>query len=513
MKKFLLFILFALLAIALPAQEAYSYVYHNPGGEGAIYNTMQQRDGDFVMHKLVYVDPTYTSPPLGFMTYKISPTTLTVTDSLFVADTTGGTYLFARDPLGEGNIRANFEYHEDCDSTFLRIQHFADTDLHPITGEDILVPICEGITSGNGACDLFDNRGDLILRYYKERPNEIYDEYIVRIGPDGTLKYQTLLQENSDWQGSTLRVLKDSPLQYYQFEPTDDMGIRPNLSVEVTDSLFQKNTVILNRMLRSEIIDTLSTEYEYFDFGNLLYTEVIPVGGNDVLVAAPYVHDTNFYPWHSKYGIAVARYDLRTMQMKKYIVFQEQITPNQIAYMGLKMMTDGTVYFAYKKKLYEPNINIVKMDADLNVEWNRFCKTSDVIILSCFYHNSFFENEQGEEKGIAWSGEAKKVGDNNVNGLVLFFLNHDGTVGTNDMGIEVRPYAFYPIPAQDQLRLHYSPDVEPASIELYDLQGRLVRSQGSGLENLSLQGLAPGQYVMKVTLTDGTTFSDKVVKE
>jgi len=55
--------------------------------------------------------------------------------------------------------------------------------------------------------------------------------------------------------------------------------------------------------------------------------------------------------------------------------------------------------------------------------------------------------------------------------------------------------------------------VEPAQIELYDLQGRLVRSQGSGLESFNLQGLAPGQYVMKVTMTDGTTFSDKVVKE
>ena len=511
MKKFLLFILFALLAIALPAQEVYSYVYHNPGCEGAIYNTMQQRDGDFVMHKLVFGDdPTYTSPPLGFMTYKISPTTLTVTDSLFVADTTGGTYLFARDPLGEGNIRANFEYHEDCDSTFLRIRHFADTDLHPITGEDILVPICEGITLGTDGCDLFDDRGDLILRYYKERPNEIYDEYIARIGPDGTLKRQTLFQENSDWQGSNLRVLKDSPLQYYRFEFTDD--IDPNLSVEVTDSLFHKNTVILNRMLRSEIIAPNVVEYEYLDFGNLLYTEVIPVGGNDVLVVAPYVHDTNFYPWHSKYGIAVARYDLRTMQMKKYIVFDEQITPNRLTFMGLKMMTDGTVYFAYKKNRLEPAINIVKMDADLNVEWNRFCKMNDVIIYSRFCHGGLFKYEQGEEKGIAWPWEAKKDGDNNI-GLVLFLLNHDGTVGTNDMGIEVRPYAFYPNPANDYLRLQYSPDVEPAQIELYDLQGRLVRSQGSGLECLSLQGLAPGQYVMKVTMADGTTFSDKVVKE
>ncbi|MBR7023937.1 MAG: T9SS type A sorting domain-containing protein, partial [Bacteroidales bacterium] len=61
--------------------------------------------------------------------------------------------------------------------------------------------------------------------------------------------------------------------------------------------------------------------------------------------------------------------------------------------------------------------------------------------------------------------------------------------------------------------LHSPPDVTPKSIELYDLQGRLVRSQRNGLESLNLQGLSAGQYVMKVTLENGKVFSDKVVKE
>jgi len=55
--------------------------------------------------------------------------------------------------------------------------------------------------------------------------------------------------------------------------------------------------------------------------------------------------------------------------------------------------------------------------------------------------------------------------------------------------------------------------VKPAQVELYDLQGRLVRTQSQGLESFNLQGLAPGQYLMKVTMEDGKTYSDKVVKE
>ncbi len=55
--------------------------------------------------------------------------------------------------------------------------------------------------------------------------------------------------------------------------------------------------------------------------------------------------------------------------------------------------------------------------------------------------------------------------------------------------------------------------MKPAQVELYDLKGRLVRTQSQGFESINLQGLAPGQYLMKVTMEDGKTYSDKVVKE
>ena len=61
--------------------------------------------------------------------------------------------------------------------------------------------------------------------------------------------------------------------------------------------------------------------------------------------------------------------------------------------------------------------------------------------------------------------------------------------------------------------LQYSPDVQPKQVELYDLQGRLVRSQGSAFETVDLSQLPTGTYTLRVTMQDGQTFSDKVVKE
>ena len=98
--------------------------------------------------------------------------------------------------------------------------------------------------------------------------------------------------------------------------------------------------------------------------------------------------------------------------------------------------------------------------------------------------------------------------------LFVFKVNADGTVGMKEIFAGAsRPYACWPNPAKDQLHLQYSPDVEPKQVELYDLQGRLVRSQANALESLNMEGLAAGQYVMKVTMEDGTVYTDKVVKE
>jgi hypothetical protein len=92
-------------------------------------------------------------------------------------------------------------------------------------------------------------------------------------------------------------------------------------------------------------------------------------------------------------------------------------------------------------------------------------------------------------------------------------LNPDGTVGMNEGGIEVRPYAFYPNPVKEQLHMQFSPDVQPVQVELYDLQGRLVRTQSKAFENIDMSQLPAGTYTLRVTLEDGKVYTDKVVKE
>ena len=85
--------------------------------------------------------------------------------------------------------------------------------------------------------------------------------------------------------------------------------------------------------------------------------------------------------------------------------------------------------------------------------------------------------------------------------------------GWGEAKLEVRPYAYYPNPAKERLHFEYSPDVQPAKVELYDLQGRLVGTQRSNFEDIDVGKLPAGTYTLRVTLEDGKAYSDKVVKE
>jgi hypothetical protein len=65
----------------------------------------------------------------------------------------------------------------------------------------------------------------------------------------------------------------------------------------------------------------------------------------------------------------------------------------------------------------------------------------------------------------------------------------------------------------DQICLHYSPDVQPKALELYDMQGRLIRKHNDNFEHFDMEGLLAGQYVLKVVFYDGTTYSEKIIKK
>ena len=148
---------------------------------------------------------------------------------------------------------------------------------------------------------------------------------------------------------------------------------------------------------------------------------------------------------------------------------------------------------------------VTKTDANTNIIWSRFYEDGEHVFQPC----SVMATSDG---GCLVTGRYWTLDQTEAKLFVLKFFS-DGSLSVSEKESFVRPYAFYPNPVKEQLLMQFSPDVQPAQIELYDLQGRLVRSQSKAFESIDMSQLPAGTYTMRVTMEDGKTYSDKVVKE
>ena len=518
MKKFYLIFIFALSASIVHAQEVnmgFIPSYHPDYSIFNIENAFQQSDGNIVSNVLVGTLNGNNPTVVGNIFYKASPEELQYTDSLFVADSLPPYFLFAKDPRGEGNLRVNIKP-DGNGGTALHISHFPDDDLNINPDEDLVVHLCDTVAFDYFNSYMIDSGNDLIIKYYTEGLDGTFTCHIARVGLDGTIKHTAMLPQNQNFL-ITMGEFDSQPRQYFHWTTNSER----NLSFYVIDSSFQvKNYYVINKLLEETIYNDDSTYIQVLEeFGfsdsNMNSTFVIP-DEDDLLVVAPYTWDSALIYDIKETGLAVARYNLRTMQREALILFNDQPGPiTEARCMCFQKASDGNLYLVFREPMLNnnPTMSVVKLDRNLNLIWRRFCYDQSYKYdpyIGMF--SGMLNDNEGNETGIYIVGYAANLMQAG-SGIFHFFLTDEGLTTIQEGDIDIRPYAFYPNPTQDQLRLQYSPDVKPTRIELYDLQGRLVRSQSQGLESVDMQGLVPGQYLMKVTLEDGKSFTDKVVKE
>ena len=346
--------------------------------------------------------------------------------------------------------------------------------------------------------------GDNIVMAYRFNPTSSYESpteiVFDRIDLEGNIVHQTRYPDSIfPFETFTFQIWNEAPRQYLVAGADGERFFHYYL----VDSLFN---LIETNCFDNRVHQATNNMYNsniYFEGDGC--NRLLPLDETCYLLASRY-----HYGWYATInGIQVTkRRRDNHRNLKSVFFYDEQNKPSPYGdIIGFEEGTDGFFYLAFVTNVEQSKrIQIVKLDSDLNVVWQRFC-------MEDYNYGGCFMKMLGDG-GIAITGQETERDTLSQEPSRCFIVVMDEDwleVGERDTPI--RPYAFYPTPAQDRLRLNYSPDVKPAQIELYDLQGRLVRSQGSGLESFNLQGLAPGQYVMKVTMADGTTFTDKVVKE
>lgn len=466
---------------------------------------LEKADGDIIADMYFRIrDPsnnTINNLCNGF--YTISRQNFSVVDSTFLdadpslmEDNTSSIPLLACDPDGTGYVYAKFvtktydKARGNC--TWLEIMH-CDENFH--FDEDVAYVTLEEKASGSPQSLFLEKNENIVARYVLDGV-----PVVARVRLDGTLLDKRPLSDlfhGDSWSIRGMATYNESPLQYaiYGWDTTPEGDT--TFLAHVVDSTFN--------LLETIVPESESGPFHYFDD----MVKMLPYD-DAYFVVSKYYKDNQ--PMN---GLRIAKYDKAShgLLCDTLLLSQPVFTDlTKCAFpIGLQKTSDGNLCLAYRSCNVDTrgHIYVMKMDANLNMKWLRQCYTMKN------YETVQFYRMQMLEYGVFLTFQHTWVAlfSGNRHYTMMFLINDNGTNGTPEMDKYIRPYAFYPNPTQDQLHLQYSPDVQPKAIELYDLQGRLVRKQGQGLENIELQGLTTGQYLMKVTMEDGKTYTDKVVKE
>ena len=447
---------------------------------------------------------------IGYMYYWISYDELTVTDSLFIPSDDLSPHLWARlhqngnTPQEYSNLDASIVTGEN-NTSFLNIAFF-DDQLNYNADMEVTVPLTDSEIAIVGKSSwLLDTQNDIILIYSIPSSEETH---FVRYGLDGTLKHETIFtseempvytgSEGSPWQPEGLTQYSDSPMGYNYFGWSHLNNQRHVFAYQ-----FDSDFNILNTY---DLVDQPTYQpngYEPNTHANGGNNAIVSLEDSDALI----VRNTKLANGHNATG--VVKYDNEGNVLKE-AWFNPFDNNREFLCAGLEKDGQGHVYFSgYTTggNGGDKQIAVIKMDEDLNVIWEYSGMPGNmyrVVENTAFLNNDVFA-VMGQNN--YWDG------DHLVTGMFLTLLSNQNDAGVDEANNSLRPYLYFPNPVADRLNVHYSPDATPKTVELYDLQGRLVRTQTNNFESIDMLNLPSGTYTLRIVLDNGKAYSDKIVKQ
>ena len=139
---------------------------------------------------------------------------------------------------------------------------------------------------------------------------------------------------------------------------------------------------------------------------------------------------------------------------------------------------------------------------------------SGTVVCGIGHLTSFFPEQLLENKGefdvdgirCYWNDDILlyKEDDTDCDAVYNEWHDVDETIAGN--GIEI-----YPNPAKDIISISLSDNMECQSVAIYSIDGRLLKSQNDNFETINIANFTPGLYLIKVRMSDGKEFLEKIV--
>ncbi len=163
----------------------------------------------------------------------------------------------------------------------------------------------------------------------------------------------------------------------------------------------------------------------------------------------------------------------------------------------------------YYTQLVSPTIiTVSKFDKEMNLLWRRYYGAND---------NSYQINviQATEDGGCILTGVSALKSNYSYYMSYVLKLDADGYDSVDEAESIARPYLCYPNPTKGNLYIELSPDVKCQSVEIYDIDGRLVETfpETSQQTTIDISGLNTGMYIVKLRTADGKEYEERIIKK
>ncbi|MBR5780545.1 MAG: T9SS type A sorting domain-containing protein [Bacteroidales bacterium] len=413
------------------------------------------------------------------------------------------------------SIKVDFTATGSLDSPFLRIESetnsnvmgslclnddnelhytavFFDDNLSITNTIDIDLPV-EGFTFPYKS--IVDDNNDMIIVSKKDGSDDTYIFIKMDIyGEIKTIKYSMSEKyKNLYITENPLYIHSNNPLSYGCYF-IDGAG-RTTIETVILDDNFEildfVKIVSYSVDGKKYVFDCTESEMLFLKDGNILMSSIVQEtqGWNDEL--KEYIQLTKF---NKEYEI------VDYVRVASRLIYGDEGLFYINSTKSILKDSQGNIYLIYINTEGEYMISFINNYMEL--VWECSLEQTDANLT--FLYDAFIL----DDNKLVVYGDYVKF-DVGYFGFCYMVTNNSLSVSENPNNI--RPYSFYPNPANDVINISFSPDVNAEKVEIYGMDGKLYHEQNFNLETISVNSLSNGIYMMKVVLDNGTTFNDKIV--
>ena len=388
----------------------------------------------------------------------------------------------------------------ESDSTLDIVMTFIDADLNIIN--TVTTPVLNNYDPEAFEVDAMclSPRGDLIATFWLD---EVF--HLVRIGLNGTLKaFESapgILPDNLTYTQPV-----DSALHYESFGVFDESPERfyklggyigdYNEIWPIVAYIFDTKLQLTDTIVYCHLSDDTYCEYNSRE-------HIVPL--HDGTSTGTHVLAANIHASDGSYLTSLVKYDSDFNPIT--FTFMDPPSANYSLPINTIVTDNNQIYHTYQtfsNSYNNPIVCLAHLDEDLNIVWNiKLPQINNTLIYGATL--KVLANGDIAVSMSSYQGPYTR--------LIVFIVRDDDPTGAKEISHKNTPFELYPNPVKDLLNLRFDDGAKPESVELYNLAGCLVTQKRNAFESIDMNAMSSGVYMLRVTMNNGTSYHEKILKE